>query len=69
MFTARSIGFAVPGALGVQEGAYLLAGPLMGLHGDTAVALSLLKRARDICIGIPTLIVWQIIEGRRVLKA
>ena len=69
MFIARSAGFAVPGALGVQEGAYLLAGPLLGLHGETAVALSLLKRARDLVIGVPTLIVWQIVESRRLLKA
>ena len=68
MFIARSVGFAVPGALGVQEGAYLLAGPLLGLHGETAVALSLLKRARDLCIGIPTLIAWQVVESRRLLR-
>jgi hypothetical protein len=67
MFVARSVGFAVPAALGVQEGAYLLAGPLMGLHPETAVALSLLKRARDLAIGIPTLIVWQIVQSRRLL--
>lgn len=67
MFVARSVGFAIPGALGVQEGAYLLAGPLMGLHGEAAIALSLLKRARDLVIGIPTLIVWQAVEGRRLL--
>lgn len=69
MFTARSVGFAVPGALGVQEGAYLLAGPLMGLSAETAVALSLLKRARDLTLGVPTLIVWQILQSRRLLKA
>lgn len=68
MFIARSVGFAVPGALGVQEGAYLLAGPLLGLHAETAVALSLLKRARDLTIGIPTLIAWQVVEGRRALR-
>lgn len=67
MFAARSVGFAVPAALGVQEGAYLLAGPLMGLHPETAVALSLLKRARDIAIGVPTLLIWQFAEGRRLL--
>ena len=68
MFAVRSVGFAVPAALGVQEGAYLLAGPLMGLHPDTALALSLLKRARDVAIGVPTLLIWQFAEGRRLLK-
>jgi putative membrane protein len=67
MFAARSVGFAVPGALGVQEGAYLLAGPLLGLHAETAVALSLLKRARDLAIGAPTLLIWQAVESRRLL--
>jgi putative membrane protein len=52
----RGAAFAVPGALGVQEGGYLLLAPLAGLHSDTALALSLAKRAREILLGVPGLL-------------
>ena len=58
----------VPSGLGVQEGAYALLGPLFGLPADAALALSLLKRARDLAIGIPLLLGWQVIESRRTLR-
>jgi putative membrane protein len=49
----RSAAFAVPGALGVQEGGYLLLAPLVGLSSDAALALSLGKRARELLLGLP----------------
>jgi putative membrane protein len=52
----RGAGFAVPGALGVQEGGYLLLGPLAGLAPDAALALSLAKRARELLLGLPGLL-------------
>ena len=67
IFAVRSIAFVVPGALGVQEGAYLLLAPLFGLDPQVAVALSLLKRARDLTIGVPALLAWQAGEGRKLL--
>ena len=67
VFAVRSIAFVVPGGLGVQEGAYLLLSPLFGLDPGTAVALSLLKRARDLAIGVPAIVAWQAMEGRRLL--
>ena len=67
IFAVRSIAFVVPGALGVQEGAYLLLAPLFGLDPQVAVALSLLKRARDLTIGVPALLLWQASEGRKLL--
>ncbi len=67
VFAVRSIAFAVPGALGVQEGAYVLLAPLFGIDPQVAVALSLLKRARDLTIGVPALVAWQVGEGRRLL--
>lgn len=66
IFTLRSIAFVIPGALGVQEAAYGLAGPLFGLPPETALALSLAKRARDMAIGLPTLLAWQVNEMRNV---
>lgn len=66
IFTLRSVAFAIPGALGVQEAAYVLVGPLFGLPPDHALALSLLKRGRDLLIGMPALLAWQVGEMRRV---
>jgi putative membrane protein len=49
----RGAAFAIPGSLGVQEGGYLLIGPLAGLPPDVALALSLAKRAREILWALP----------------
>ena len=51
----RGAAFAIPGALGVQEGGYLLLAPLAGLPPDMALALSLAKRARELLLGLPGL--------------
>jgi putative membrane protein len=68
LFAIRNAAFIVPSGLGVQEGSYALLGPLFGLPAEAALALSLLKRARDIVIGIPVLLIWQWVEGRRSLR-
>ncbi len=52
----RAAGFAIPGSLGVQEGGYLLLAPLAGLSPETALALSLAKRAREVLLGLPGLL-------------
>src|SRR6202030_4436335 len=52
----RGAAFAVPGALGVQEGGYLLLAPLAGLPPDMALELSLAKRARELLLGVPGLL-------------
>jgi putative membrane protein len=67
--TIRSAAFAVPGGLGVQESGYLFVGSLLGIPGDAAFALSLIARVRELAIGIPGLVIWQVIEGRRLLRA
>jgi hypothetical protein len=36
---------------------------------EIGLAVSLLKRARDIAIGIPIVLIWQTLEGRRVLAS
>jgi putative membrane protein len=59
IFTLRSVAFAVPGAIGIQEAAYALIGPVFGLSPTMALALSLLKRARDLTIGVPAMLAWQ----------
>ncbi len=68
LYAIRTLAFAVPNAVGVQEGAYVLIGASFGLAPDMALALSLVKRARDLTIGLPALGVWQIIESRRLWR-
>jgi putative membrane protein len=67
--TIRSAAFAVPGGLGVQEGGYLVVGNLLGIPGEAAFALSLIARVRELALGIPGLIAWQLVEGRRLWRA
>jgi hypothetical protein len=67
VYAIRSVAVFIPNALGVQEGAYVILGPLFGVGPDVALAMSVLKRARDIAIGVPVLLLWQGAEGRRAL--
>jgi len=64
----RSAAFMVPNALGVQEGGLVLLGLLFGVSPGASLALSLIKRARDLVIGIPALLVWQAIEVRHIWR-
>jgi putative membrane protein len=64
MYAARSAAFVIPGGLGVQEGVYVLLAPLFGLSPGDVLALSLIRRARDLVIGVPVLLVWQARESR-----
>jgi putative membrane protein len=52
----RGAGFAIPGALGVQEGGYLLLAPFAGLPPSAGLALSLAKRTRELLLGVPGLL-------------
>lgn len=63
-FALRSAAFVVPGALGVQEGGYIALGALFGLGPDVALALSLLKRAREVLLAVPALLAWKLLELR-----
>ena len=69
ILTIRSAMFPVPGALGVQEGGYVVVGNLLGIPGDAAFALSLIARVRELILGIPGLITWQLFEARRLWRA
>jgi hypothetical protein len=68
LYSIRTFAFAIPNAVGVQEGAYILLGATFGLTPEMALALSLLKRARDLAIGLPAFGLWQIIEGDRLWR-
>ena len=67
MGAVRSAAFAAPMAIGVQEAGYAFVGPLFGLHPDMALALSLIKRARDLAIGLPALLIWQGFEAKKLI--
>jgi putative membrane protein len=62
----RSATVFVPAAIGVQEAGYAALVPLFGLSPETGVAVSLMRRARDIAVGMPALLAWQLLEARRV---
>jgi putative membrane protein len=64
----RSAGFAVPGALGVQEGGYILVCEIFAISPETAIALSMVKRARELLVGLPGLVAWQWAEGKHLLR-
>jgi glycosyltransferase 2 family protein len=63
----RSAAVLVPNGLGVQEAAYALLAPLFGVGAPLGLAISLLKRARDVAAGVPILLLSQALEGRRLL--
>jgi putative membrane protein len=60
--------FMVPGALGVQEAGFLLFGHLLGLTPEIAAALAVIRRCRDLLLYVPGLVVWQVQEGRWMLR-
>jgi len=66
--TLRSIAAPVPAAIGVQEWGYAVLAPLFGLPAEMGVAVSLLKRARELVLGVPALLYWQGVEGRAAFR-
>jgi putative membrane protein len=64
-----SAAFVVPGALGVQEGAFLLVGAALGLGPAPALALAATRRLRDLLIFMPGLVSWQMAESGGLKRA
>ena len=61
--------FIVPVMAGVQEASYAGLGAIFGVPADMSLAVSLIRRARDVVVGIPILLVWQFLEVRRIHAA
>ncbi len=61
-----TLSFMVPGNLGVQEAAYVALASAFGIGADAALGLSLVRRAKDLAIGVPVLLLWQAIVVRRL---
>jgi len=60
--TLRSLAFAVPAAAGTQEASYLLVCGFLGIAPAEAVAASLVRRGRELVIGVFVLAIWQLLE-------
>ncbi|MBW8725190.1 MAG: flippase-like domain-containing protein, partial [Inquilinus limosus] len=64
----RIAGVLVPGALGVQEGGFIVICGLLGIPPHSAVAMALIRRIREIALGVPGLMAWQAMEGRHLAR-
>jgi glycosyltransferase 2 family protein len=51
----RTFGFMIPAAAGIQEASFMLAAAVFGISPAAAIAASLVRRARDLALGIGTL--------------
>jgi putative membrane protein len=61
----RMFAFAIPAAIGVQEGAFVVLCGLFGVGAPVALAFSLVRRARDLVVGAPAVLAWQWLERSR----
>lgn len=61
---ARHLAFIVPAGLGVQEAALVLFGHTLGVSTELALAVSAVKRMREIACGVPPLLWWHWFEAR-----
>lgn len=61
---ARSAAFLVPSGWGAQEAALIALAVATGLPAETALALGLVKRAREFSVGLPGLLAWALVERR-----
>jgi len=61
----RSATVFIPSSIGVQEAGYAALAPVFGMGPEIGLAVSLLKRARDVAVGVPVLLIWQAMEGKR----
>lgn len=66
---AAAMAFLVPVNAGVQEAGYAGLGAIFGVPPELSLGVSLIRRARDLVVGVPILLVWQLLEVRRVRRA
>lgn len=62
----RHVAFMVPASLGVQETVLVVFGHSLGVGAEAAIAVSLVKRLREVTYGVASLVSWQWMEGRRL---
>ncbi len=66
---AAAMAFLVPVNAGVQEAGYAGLGAIFGVPPELSLGVSLIRRARDLAVGVPILLVWQWLEVRRARHA
>lgn len=64
----RNVGFLLPGAFAVQEGAIIAAGALVGVPAPAALATALVRRSREVAFSLPGLIAWHQAEKRVITR-
>jgi uncharacterized membrane protein YbhN (UPF0104 family) len=63
----RAAAFAMPGGLGIQDGGLIAVCGAFGVPPEVALALALVKRIAELVLGVPGLLAWQVLEGRRLI--
>jgi glycosyltransferase 2 family protein len=66
---AAALAFLVPVNAGVQEAGYAGLGAIFGVPPELSLGVSLIRRARDVSVGVPILLAWQYFEMRRLRTA
>src|SRR5262249_18668795 len=67
MHAIRGAAFAIPSALGAQEGGLVLLCAIFGIPTAQAIALATVKRVVDLALGMPGLIGWQLLEWKHLM--
>ncbi|TVR98219.1 MAG: TIGR00374 family protein [Rhodospirillales bacterium] len=60
----RSAAFAIPAGIGAQEGAFVAISVALGLPPQAGIAVALARRFRELAVGVPALVAWQVTEAR-----
>jgi glycosyltransferase 2 family protein len=63
---AAAVAFLVPVNAGVQEAGYAALGAIFGVSPELSLGVSLIRRARDMAVGVPILLIWQFLEMRHL---
>lgn len=66
--TLSDAAFVIPNSYGIQEGAFVVLGALVGLGPEPALAISLAIRIREVLIDVPGLVLWQHAEGKALFS-
>lgn len=59
---ARAAAFLIPAGLGVQEGAFMALVVALGSPAEAGLVLSLARRVRELLVGVPGVVAWQVEE-------
>jgi putative membrane protein len=64
----RSAALFVPASIGIQEAGYAALAPVFGLTPEIGIAVSLLRRGRDVVVAVPVILLWQLTETRHAAR-